>query len=494
MKVEMNVQGESFRLKTCIEEEIEKKPKKAYFLIGNLKDSGMDILEEMLIDTNIKTSIYVAYDKKSTTKMLLERVYKLFNERYVYNNNDEIEFKCGMYIFETDKEATIITSPASFSEDGMDKTLTIVSKVTYNLKNADEAKEYKAFIKSCIPNKNEKFKVLTKTFIKELVEEKQIFSSKQYEHSIKSISEFLSESKKKNQENNTLASQSAEDIKLDTPKINTDIELDFDLETLEEDVDENIVEESVKENEIQEEKDEKDDIGFDDDSLIEEYNDEILAKIDESQDLDFEDEEIEETSSEVIDLEDMLFTKANVKLDERGIETSKKNEIVDEDYDDNYDKVVKSKKIILNNVTTFLFESSGKQQNGQDLDLIKIPNYISKLIPEFFSLNTMKKEMVNGVEYTSKKVTLEIISVKENLTIKDTDALITHRKGQTYFCFSSEKFVNLDYENFDIIRISKIKEESYKIEFISKELPEYDVWKKAINQKFKASDRMYGIL
>ena len=84
MKFDLLMQNEENNLSSEIVKAFESKPKKAYFFIGNLKDTGFRILEEEIIDTKTKLYFALGIDKKNTTRVILEDVLRYTNDVYVY--------------------------------------------------------------------------------------------------------------------------------------------------------------------------------------------------------------------------------------------------------------------------------------------------------------------------------------------------------------------------------------------------------------------------
>ena len=50
---------------------LEKNAKKAYFFVGNFKETGYKIIEEDLIDIKTKLFFAIGIDKKTTTKSMM---------------------------------------------------------------------------------------------------------------------------------------------------------------------------------------------------------------------------------------------------------------------------------------------------------------------------------------------------------------------------------------------------------------------------------------
>ena len=84
---------------------------------------------------------------------------------------------------------------------------------TYDLKNATDKAEYKDQIKMMLKEVEEaEFTKLDKKTILSLVENKEIFSTRQYNHSVMSISELLGKKDKTEEPKKEEAKEVAEDV------------------------------------------------------------------------------------------------------------------------------------------------------------------------------------------------------------------------------------------------------------------------------------------
>ena len=83
---------------------------------------------------------------------------------------------------------------------------------------------------------------------------------------------------------------------------------------------------------------------------------------------------------------------------------------------------------------------------------------------------------------------------KENIFtyINEHTQIITDKSINEYLKSNNIKSIN--YEENDIARIIKLSDDTYHIEIISKKLQEYKLWSKICNQKFKSSQRKYGMM
>ena len=196
--------------------------------------------------------------------------------------------------------------------------------------------------------------------------------------------------------------------------------------------------------------------------------------------------------NDTLDIADMLFSKADLALDLDEAKKESKKEIKEEIKDD---ELVKVKKLNLNNISNFIYELPSKTKTAKNQDLLKIPNYISKMIPNFFELSdNSKTEEINGAMYKVREVNIELVDVKNGKKYTDRNAKISYKVGQSYVSIISDVFKNVDYVEFDIARIIKLDSKVYHIEIITSDMQEYKLWSKLCNQDFKSSARKYGMM
>ena len=490
MKLEFLIQNEEVNLNKITENEILNGCLKAYFFVSNFKETGFEILEEHIIDTKVMITMVIGINKKNTTKALLENMLEYTEDVYYYDNNNEIEFESNILIFENSKVANIYIISGDMSESNLIKNKLVITKLTFDLKDADDKKEYKLKVSELLKIKNNDFKVLNKNIIKDLIDDKIIFSNKQYQHNVKSISEFLG--KKEDKKEDIKKEEIKEDLYIELPKVELNkIEFDFDIDdAINEEVLEaqKISENSKKEREIIKEK-LKEEV-LKENKTIKENNE----SNENSEDNETE-ESFEMDIKEAINLDELLFTKSDVKLeileDKRNKESNNKenNEIKEENIEETI-----SKKIDLNSITNYIYELTSKKINEKDTDMLKIPNYIKTLLPKFFEFDKTNKTVIDTVEYKSRDLNLEIIDAKNNKVYTDNNAKLMQKKSQTYFTFKSDIFKEIPFDENDIVRINKISESEYKIEIISKDLQEYKLWSKMTTMNFKNSDKKYGVM
>ena len=505
MQVEFLIQKDRENsLINSLSESFSKKPKKVYMFLGDLKEAGFRLIEEEFIDTDIKLFIAVGVNKKHTTRSMLESILQYTKDAYYYTNNDIVEFDSNICIFEYTNQAVIYVASSSFSESGISENISIYNKITVDLKEQTQKADYKKIIKDLTKSlDNLEFVKLTKTKINELVENKEIFSTRQYTHTnVMSISELLGKKDKEENKESQMTKNEIDDVfvsDIEIPKVDlSDIDIDIgDIDLSVENVKEVAEEEKTSTDiEVEYDKDSEDIVNVE--SLQEFENEENVDFIDKDNELYDESlANMEFDEDGVLDINDMLFSKADVKLDvdikSKNQEETKKSQEIDEFVED--EELLQVKKLNLNNVSNVIMELPSRPSKQQDTSNLKVPNHLQKMIPEFFELqdNAVNVE-INGAMYKQRDINIEIIDVKNSNKYTDRNAKILQKKGQSYLTITSEVIKNIEYSECDIARIIKLASDTYHIEIISKDMQEYKLWNKLCTQNFKSSTRKFGIM
>ena len=321
-----------------------------------------------------------------------------------------------------------------------------------------------------------------------LQENKEIFTTKQYVHNVKSISELLGKEPTIKPEKKQMSKNEIEDIyvsNIEIPKIDID-EDDLGLDDIDisgVDDEQILAEKAIPKKENKEKNDEKRE------EVNEIFEDGLKTEEDTNDDSNV-DSDFDE--NDTLDIADMLFSKADLALDLDEAKKESKKEIKEKIKDD---ELVKVKKLNLNNISNFIYELPSKTKTAKNQDLLKIPNYISKMIPNFFELSdNSKTEEIDGALYKVREVNIELVDVKNGKKYTDRNAKISYKVGQSYVSIISDVFKNVDYVEFDIARIIKLDSKVYHIEIITSDMQEYKLWSKLCNQDFKSSDRKYGMM
>ena len=492
MKIKLNIQknGENL-IKDNLLRESESKPKKVYFYMGDVKESGFDILEECLIDLKARKLIVIGVNKKNTTKKMLDTLISYTKSVYVFNNNGMVEFDSNICIFEYDNKANVYIMNAHVSEGALVDNVATYTTVEYDLENKEDAASYKEYVDTLVSiSKLEDAIKLEKPVIKELFEEGQIFTPKQYTHSVMTIAELLGEKKEENKVENAKDNdvEIAEDeVEVKSEKIPTvdlsdmdDFAIDIDI-----DIDESIEKEEELLLEMEEPK--KEEKTSKKKEIKTKNVEETIPEYMETEDTD---EEFEFDENAVLDIESMLFEKADIELDKKSI-----NKKITKEKEDSEEGKAVTKKVDLTKVSNLIMQLPKKPTKGKDVNVVKVPNYIKDMIPDFFG-NVAKFKTVEKVDGTYKEtnVKLEIIDIVTGQKYSDVSAKLSQKTGQTYITFSSEHFKDISYNENDIIRIIKLAEDTYHMEIVSQDVQEYKIWKKLCTKNFKGSSRSYGVM
>lgn len=493
MKIKLNIQknGENL-IKDKLLKESEAKPKKAYFFMGDIKESGFDILEECLIDLKARKLIVIGVNKKNTTKKMLDTLYSYTKSVYLFNNNGMVEFDSNIVVFEYTDRAIVYVMNAHVSEGALVDNIATYTTIEYDLNEKEDATSYKEYIDNLVSiSKLDDAIKLEKDVIKTLFDEGQIFTPKQYTHSVMTIAELLGDKKVESKEEN---------IKDDDIEVNDEINTDkakiptvdlSDIEDFSIDID---IADSVKREEdialeVEELKSEKDDKKEAKEVKKKAKKEEVMPEevYDMSSD---EAEEVDFDANSVLDIESLLFEKSDIELDKKSID----KKISTEKGNEEEGKSI-SKKVDLTKVSNLIMELPKKPTKGKDVSVIKIPNYIKEMIPDFFAAtaNFKSVEKADGT-YKETNIKLEIINIITNEKYSDASALLSQKNAQTYMTFSSEHFKDINYDENDIVRIIKLSDDTYHMEIVSKDVQEYRIWKKLCTKNFKGSSRSYGVM
>ena len=456
MQVEFLVQKdrESSLLEQLLDS-FEKKPKNVYLILGDLKETGFKLIEEEFIDTKIKLFVAIGVNKKNTTRIMLENMLDITDKVYYYSNNNIIEFNSNICIFEYSNESYIFVSSGAFSESGITENISLYNKITFDLADKEEKSEYKKTLKKITDNLDEiGFELLNREKVEELVEKKEIFTTRQYTHTnVMSISELLGKEEKSQAQDKNDKISLPQNVEI--PKIDLkDIAIDIDDIDISEEVEN---ESKIKGNydnqdiEVEYEKEDENEANYENINANDSTEEEVVDKENELYDEELENLDFDE--NETLDINSMLFSKADVKLDvdmKTKAEKEEKVEKLDKD------EIVQVKRVNLNNVSNLIFELPSKPQKIMDQSKIKIQNSIQKVIPNFFNLQEKENSIqIDGTWYKQKNVTLELVDVKNSKKYSDRNAKISQKKGQSYLTIESDMIKNIEYGENDIVRIIK---------------------------------------
>lgn len=466
--------------------------KKMYVFLGTLKETGFDVLEECLIDNKARKIIAFAYDKKNTTKKMLDIILKYTKNVWIYNNNRQDELNSNIWIFENNKTAYVYFLSGSLSSPNLSTDMHIYTKLEFDIQDTKEKKEYDSFVNNLTELlKSDNFVKLNKEYIEELSNSKEIFSTRQYVYNVPNLSDLI---------NNGTIKKSG---------INKDIEtnLNFSKNKNHEGADglEHINVKSMEEisfdidiSEAQKLEKTNNKVSETKETINYNQNDKENIDIEAGQDKEYiipledsdkeykEIEKFEEVEA-VIDMEKEIFSSSIVKLDKRKVESNLEKMQMEENI---------TKKIDLMKVSNLIMELPKKPTKGKEVNVIKIPNYIKEAIPNFFEAIAKAKTVtkIDGIKYKQSTINIELVDVNENKKYLDKNAKLSIKTGQTYISFISDILNDIGYDENDIVRIIKLAKDSYHIEIIPKEIDEYAFWKKLCTQNFKSSVRCYGMM
>jgi len=444
---------------------------KLYIIIGSVKETGYDCIEELLIDLKAKKHIVLGIDKKNTTKKMLDNVLSYTRNVFVWDNNAESELNANVFVFEYEDEAIVITFSGDITDSLLETDTLIYTYTVYDL--VKDKKEYADSIDTLTKTLKQGMVKLTKECISGLSENKKIFSTRQYLHTIPSISELLGSADDKTGETAKPECKGAEE-KL--PKVELDVldDISFEIDLSEVKDATAVIEDGVEVKETSE--------------IIKDVT-ELEESVENYENINSENEEEYVISDEPIDLEEVIFETETVRLDKKKVE-----KIIKDKKEKNTDKLT-SKKIDLKKVSNIIMELPKKPTKGRDADSIKVPVYVKDMVPTFFETMEQAKlvEREDG-KYKESNIRLEIIDVNSGEKHTDNNAKLSHRLGQTYVTFESDKLINIAYDEMDIARVIKLSKDSYHIEIIPSNMEEYNLWKKMCTNTFRGSSRQYGLM
>lgn len=472
MKTILKIQKDGVNtLKEEILKNSNKDLEKLYIIIGTVKETGYDVIEECLIDLKAKKHIIMGIDKKNTTKKILDNIVSYTKNVYVWDNNDSSELSANIFVFEYENEAYVLSFSGDITDNLLESDIVVYTYTIFDL--IRDKKEYSEFIDILTKTLKEDVKKLTKEYITELSESKRIFSTRQYIHSVPSIAELLGKKEETSMEH--VEEQTKVEEKL--PKITLDkledVTFEIDLGDITVNTEDKDAEVEIKvDNDIEET------------SHYDEYEENIQVYDDNTDDEEYI------ISDEAIDLEQLIFETETVRLDKKEIEKN-----IKEKKKEKIATVSTSKKIDLKKVSNIIMELPKKPTKGRDVDSVKVPTYVKDMVPAFFETMEEAKlvEREDG-KYKEASIRLEIIDVNSGEKYIDNNAKLSHRLGQTYVTFESEKLIAIEYEEMDIARIIKLSKDSYHIEIIPSNMEEYNLWKKMCTNTFRGSSRQYGLM
>lgn len=472
MRIILNVQKDGVNtLKEEILAHSNKKLKKIYVILSDVKESGYDIIEECLIDLKARKFIALGIDKKNTTRKMLENVLKYTKNVYVWDNNADVEVNANILVFEYEDEALVYLLQGGFTDTMLETDMSIYTKISFDL--IKDKKEYEEYADTFTKTIKENFIKLEKEYIDELAEQKLIFTTKQYMHVVPSIAELLGKKDEETHKEVVQESKKLPKIELDNTDLDS-FEIDLgDMANFEVETEQAYILEDSDNKSVQDQQ---------------EVETEAFGLVEDVLEADEEEYVI---SDEVIDMEALVLESKVVKIDKSDIERGKKKK---EKQEKESEKQT-SKKINLDKVSNIIMELASKPTKGKDVNKIKVPNYIKDMIPNFFEIMEDAALIKNDDgEYKETVIKLEVIDVNNGLKYVDSEAKLRQKVGQTHIEFETDKLIDVAYEELDIARVIKLAKDSYHIEIIPQGIEEYSLWDKLCTNNFRGSSRQYGLM
>ena len=155
-----------------IENTLNKEAEKKVVVLGNIDDSGYELFEECFERNN--PDVFFSINKKSTTKVLLEKINNLENV-YIHNNNDNIDMQnSNMIIIKNENGLEAIISTFDFSGNTINNTKSFVLVLKEEINEKSSLYElYSTYDKT-----NSSYIKLSEEVIKDLKENKQLRNDK----------------------------------------------------------------------------------------------------------------------------------------------------------------------------------------------------------------------------------------------------------------------------------------------------------------------------
>ena len=434
-----------------------KRPKftEVSFFFGLIKDNAFDKVFEyikafILNGGNFK--FYLSQPQKGNIKKIINSLLELGCEVYLFKNEGKdfvSDFQYKGAIFENEKKAVLLLSSGNFSLSGLFDGYNTVTQFNYDLtKEKDEFLNVKNSIFS--ENINNHFEYVTRENFA------QFFSTE-----IPSIEEFTHKD-----------IEQTEPIITSLDDINIDIEIDDNVDFLVAPTETDIPKKEQK-------------------STAQQQKKEIPELIDAV--------EFEETKyyldSDALDIENMLFTASSSQKVEP-------IEIISEPAQEVEEQIITEGKIIaksanLSKTSIFMLQLPKITKKGSFAGEIKIPSYLRDLIPAFWGWPkeySLKKDS----NEKSRICTFKIIdTINADKTIVDEQVKLFQREGENSFSIFSEKLIDLDLHENDIIRFIKTQSANgsyFTCEVVRTDDNEYPIWEQFCTNLLKGSKRKYGMM
>lgn len=438
-----------------------KRPKfaKATFFFGLVKDSAFENLLEYIksfILNGGELSFYLSQSQKGNTKKIVNSLLELGCEVFLFKNESKdfiSDFQYKGAIFENSKKSILLLSSGNFSSSGLFEGYNVVTEFTYDLENDKEEfeKTRSALFADHISSYFDK--VNRDNFA-------SLFSVE-----IPSIEEFT----RKDVDNVTPIVTAINDI-------NIDIEIDDNVEFL------------VPEPEIEKPKKSP--------SVVIKQEKKVLPEPIEA--IEFEETKYY-SGNDALDIENMLFEasskKENIADNTLGvINTPLFEETLEEKTEET--KII-AKSTNLSKTSIFMLQLPKITKKGTSTGEIKIPSYLRDLIPAFWGWPKEYSVQRNSNEKLKICKFKIIDTIDANNIIVDENVKLFQREDENSFIILSEKLIELDLHENDIMRFIKTESADgsyFTCEIIRTDANEYPIWEQFCTSLLKGSKRKYGMM
>jgi len=203
---------------------------------------------------------------------------------------------------------------------------------------------------------------------------------------------------------------------------------------------------------------------------------------------------------DALDIENMLFESSGGK---NIITTQPSKPLINSDMPETVqeDKVEETKIIAkstnLSRTSIFMLQIPKISKKGTSAGEIKIPSYLRDLIPAFWGWPKEYSVKKDSAE-KSKICTFKIVDTSDaNTIITDENVKLFQKEGENSFSILSEKLIELDLQENDILRFIKTQCETgyyFTCEVVRSSATEYPIWEQFCTNLLKGSKRKYGMM
>ena len=203
---------------------------------------------------------------------------------------------------------------------------------------------------------------------------------------------------------------------------------------------------------------------------------------------------------DALDIENMLFEASSQKESDSSFLVAPKTEIksIDEYLEDKIEETkIIAKSANLSKTSIFMLQLPKITKKGTAAGEIKIPTYLRDLIPTFWGWPKEYSVKKDSNE-KSRMCTFKIIDTTDaNTIITDEHVKLFQREGENSFSILSEKLMELDLHENDIMRFIKTQSADgyyFTCEIVRTNANEYPIWEQFCTTLLKGSKRKYGMM